>query len=162
MLSFDLVNFIFMIINVLILFLIAKKFLFGRVDEIIKKREEEIADSYKAADKATEEALASRKEYEDKVRSVEKEKAEIISDASKKAETESSRIIGKANEEADKIIKAANYEADSIRKAAEIVLDKDVERVVFDVAAHLAGTTMTEEANSELYDKFLKQASHNE
>ena len=103
MLSFDLVNFIFMIINVLILFLIVKKFLFGRVDEIIKKREEEIADSYKAADKATEEALASRKEYEDKVRSVEKDKAEIISDASKKAETESSRIIGKANEEADKI-----------------------------------------------------------
>ena len=41
MLSFDLVNFIFMIINVLILFLIAKKFLFGRVDEIIKKREED-------------------------------------------------------------------------------------------------------------------------
>ncbi len=162
MLSFDPVNFIFMIINVLIIFFIAKKFLFGRVDDIIKKREEEIADSYKAADKVTEEALTSRKEYEDKLQSVEKEKAEIISDAAKKADAESSRIIGRANEEADKIIKAANDDADNIRKAAEIVHDKEVERVVFDVAAHLAGTTMTEEANSELYDKFLKQASHNE
>ena len=132
MLSFDLVNFIFMIINVLILFFIAKKFLFGRVDDIIKKREEEIADSYKAADKATEEALTSKKEYEDKIQSAEKEKAEIISDAARKADTESSRIIGRANEEADKIIKAANDEADNIRKAAEIVHDfRDHEVLVF-------------------------------
>ena len=42
---------------------------------------------------------------------------------------------------------------------AEIDHDKQVEELVFDVASRLAGQAITEEANSELYDRFLSQAT---
>ena len=57
MLSFDPVNFVCMIINILILFFIAKKFLFGRVNDIIEKRDQEIKDSYATADRVTKEVF---------------------------------------------------------------------------------------------------------
>ncbi|MCR5746597.1 MAG: ATP synthase F0 subunit B [Lachnospiraceae bacterium] len=162
MLSFDPINFIFMVINVLILYFIAKKFLFGRVDAIIKKRQEEIDNSYKTADKITAEALTSKRDYETKLQEADKAKEELLEEAAQKAEAERTEIINKANADAKKILTVASQEAESIKKAADLAHDKEVERVVFDVASQLAGQTISEEANSDLYDKFLKQASNNE
>ena len=158
MLSFDLVNFICMVINVLILYFIAKKFLFGRVNGIIEKRREEINDSYATADKVTKEATADRKEHKYQLALFEKEKAGMWAEAQKKADEDSAAIISRAQEEADEIIKNAHAEAEHIRELAGIDHDKKVEEVVFDVAARLAGQAISEEANSDLYDKFLSQA----
>jgi ATP synthase F0 subunit b len=162
MLSFDLVNFIFMIINVLILFFLAKKFLFGRVDDIIKKREEEIDNTYVAADRVTDEALRSKKEYEAKLEATEKEMARLLDETSQKAKAESDAIIKKAEAEAADILKSATEEAGRLKSAAEVARDKEVERVVFDVAARLAGQNMSDQSNSELYDQFLSNVSRNE
>ena len=162
MLSFDPVNFIFMIINVLILFFLAKKFLFGRVDDVIKKREEDIQNAYIAADRVTDEALRSKKEYETKLAAAEKETGRMIDETSKKAKAESEAIIEKANAEAADILKNAAQEAEKLKSAAEMARDKEVERVVFDVAARLAGQNMTDQANSDLYEKFLSNVNQNE
>lgn len=159
MLSFDIVNFICMVINVLIIFFIAKKFLFGRVNDIIAKRQEEIHTSYAAADKVTKEATANNKEYKYQLALFEKEKSELWAAEQKKADEEKASIIEAAHAEAQGIIDEANAEADHIRSLADLDKDKKVEEVVFDVAARLAGQAISEEANSELYDKFLSQAT---
>ncbi|MBQ8956428.1 MAG: ATP synthase F0 subunit B [Lachnospiraceae bacterium] len=159
MLSFDLVNFICMIINILILFFIAKKFLFGRVNDIIARRQAEIRDSYATADKVTKEAQTSRREYQMQVAEFEKEKSQLMDKAIKEADDRKTSIIDKANSDAEDIVKTARDEASRIRSVAEIDHDKKVEELVFDVASRLAGQAITEEANSELYDKFLAQAT---
>ncbi|MBQ4481829.1 MAG: ATP synthase F0 subunit B [Lachnospiraceae bacterium] len=162
MLSFDLVNFICMVINILIIFLLTKKFLFGRVNDIIEKRREEISDSYAAADKVTKEAQQTKKDYEYNTALFEKEKSEMMADARKEADEKSTAIVEKANADAAEIIKNAHAEAAYIKSLAELDRDKQVEEVVFDVAARLAGQAITEEANSDLYDKFLSQATGRE
>ncbi len=162
MLSFDLVNFICMVINILIIFLLTKKFLFGRVNDIIAKRREEISDSYAAADKVTKEAQQTKKDYEYNTALFEKEKSEMMADARREADEKSTAIVEKANADAAEIIKNAHAEAAYIRNLAELDRDKQVEEVVFDVAARLAGQAITEEANSDLYDKFLSQATGRE
>ncbi|MCR5774319.1 MAG: ATP synthase F0 subunit B [Lachnospiraceae bacterium] len=159
MLSFDPVNFICMIINILILFFIAKKFLFGRVNEIIAKRDEEIKSAYATADKVTREAQADRREYQMQLAELEKEKGEILDKARQEADAEKGDIIGKANAETEEIIRKAREEASRIKSVAEIDHDKQVEELVFDVASRLAGQAISKEANSELYDKFLSQAT---
>lgn len=159
MLSFDPVNFICMIINILILYFIAKKFLFGRVDAVIKKRQEELDTAYNAADKVTKEAQDTKHEYQMQLAEFEKERSEKMDEAVKEAEAKSNAIIDDANAEAASILSNAKNEADRIRSMAEIDHDKQVEELVFDVAARLAGQAISEEANSELYDRFLSQAT---
>ncbi len=160
MLSFDLVNFICMIINILILFLIAKKFLFGRVNGIIEKRKEELDTAFNAADKVTQEAQSNRREYQLQLAEFEKERSDRMDEAIKEAEARKNAIIEEANAEAEGLIKDARNEAERIRSVAGIDHDKKVEELVFDVAARLAGQAISEEANSELYDKFLSQATN--
>ena len=94
MLSFDLVNFICMIINILILFFIAKKFLFGRVNAIIAKRQEEINLSYSTADKVTKEAKENRREYQMQIAELEKDKSDILDKAMKEASCRTGYIGG--------------------------------------------------------------------
>ena len=159
MLSFDLVNFVCMIINILILYFLAKKFLFGRVNSIIEKRDQEIKDSYATADKVTKEAQTSRREYQMQVAEFEKEKAQLMDRAVKEAEERKTSIIDKANLEAEGIVRTAKDEAVRIKNVAGLEHDKQVEELVFDVASRLAGQAITEEANSELYDRFLAQAT---
>ena len=159
MLSFDPVNFICMIINILILCLIAKKFLFGRVDAIIKKRQEEVDTLYSTADKVTKEAQDSRREYQMQLAEFEKERGEKMDKAVTEAEARKTSIIEDANSEAEDILNNARNEADRIRNIAELDHDRQVEELVFDVATRLAGQAITEEANSELYDRFLSQAT---
>lgn len=159
MLSFDPVNFICMIINILILYFLAKKFLFGRVDEIIKKRQEEIDTIYSTADRVTKEAQDSRREYQMQLAEFEKERSEKMDEAIKEAEARKTAIVERSNAEAEEILTEARSEASRIRSMAEIDRDKQVEELVFDVASRLAGQAITEEANSELYDKFLSQAT---
>ena len=159
MLSFDPVNFVCMIINILILFFLAKKFLFGRVNSIIEKRDQEIKDSYATADKVTKEAQTSRREYQMQVAEFDKEKAQLMDRAMKEAEERKTSIIDKANLEAEGIVRTAKDEAVRIKNVAGLEHDKQVEELVFDVASRLAGQAITEEANSELYDRFLAQAA---
>lgn len=151
-----------MVINIMIIFLLTKKFLFGRVNDIIEKRREEISDSYAAADKVTKEAQQTKKDYEYNTALFEKEKSEMMADARKEAGEKSTAIVEKANADAAEIIKNAHAEAAYIKSLAELDRDKQVEEVVFDVAARLAGQAITEEANSDLYDKFLSQATGRE
>ena len=159
MLSFDPVNFICMIINILILYFLAKKFLFGRVDDIIKKRQEEIDTIYSTDDRITKEAQDSRREYQMQLAEFEKERSEKMDEAIKEAEARKTAIVERSNAEAEEILTEARSEASRIRSMAEIDRDKQVEELVFDVASRLAGQAITEEANSELYDKFLSQAT---
>ena len=148
-----------MIINILILFFIAKKFLFGRVNDIIAKRQAEINESYVTADKVTREAQTNRREYQMQIAELEKEKSDILDKAMKEADERKTAIIDKSHADADEILSKAREEASHIKSVAEIDHDKKVEELVFDVAARLAGQTISEEANSELYDKFLSQAT---
>lgn len=159
MLSFDPVNFICMIINILILYFIAKKFLFGRVNDIIAKRQEELNTAYHAADKITQEAQSSRRELQMQLAEFEKERSDKMDEAIKEAEERKNTILEKANSEADSIVKGARNEAAHIKSMAGIDHDKQVEELVFDVAARLAGHALSEEANSEMYDRFLSQAT---
>ena len=56
MLSFDWFNFICMIINLLILYFLMKKYLFGRVNKILEERKKEIEGGFLEAEEKKKEA----------------------------------------------------------------------------------------------------------
>ena len=161
MLSISLINILFTVINILILLFFVKKFLFGKIDEIIKKRQEEVDEATVAADKATAEASAIKKEYEKKIELADEEKEQILSDIKKLGYEEYERIVMDARKTGDKIVKEARQNARTeAEKERELHAD-ELKDMVIDAAAKIAATKHSAEDDSLLYDKFINEARAN-
>ena len=161
MLSISLINILFTVINILILLFFVKKFLFGKIDEIIKKRQEEVDEATVAADKATAEASAIKKEYEKKIELADEEKEQILSDIKKLGYEEYERIVMDARKTGDKIVKEARQNARAeAEKERELHAD-ELKDMVIDAAAKIAATKHSAEDDSLLYDKFINEARAN-
>ena len=76
MLNISVVNIVCTILNLLILYFVFKKFLFARVDKVLMQRKEEVDEATRAADIATQKALDTKKEYEEKIARKERELGE--------------------------------------------------------------------------------------
>ena len=161
MLSISLINILFTVINILILLFFVKKFLFGKIDEIIKKRQEEVDEATVAAGKATAETSAIKKEYEKKIELADEEKEQILSDIKKLGYEEYERIVMDARKTGDKIVKEARQNAKAeAEKERELHAD-ELKDMVIDAAAKIAATKHSAEDDSLLYDKFINEARAN-
>jgi len=98
---------VLMIIAVFVLFLVASHFLFNPARDMLKKRQEKIKGELDDAKESMESADALKAEYEDKLKNVEKEAEDILTQARKKALENENRIIAEAKNEAAVIIKQA-------------------------------------------------------
>ena len=78
-------NLLFNAINIIILFLLLKHFLFKPVNQIIEKRREEAEQQFKEAKDLTDQAQKTKKQYEESLRSAEEEKSKIVAQARREA-----------------------------------------------------------------------------
>lgn len=124
-----------MIISVFVLFLIASYFLFNPVRNMMNKRTEKIKGELEDAAKNKEYAEALKQEYEIRLKKIDKEAEQILSDARKRALDNENTIIAKAKEEAAAIMERAKTEAElEKQKAAD-----DVKREMVVLASMMAG-----------------------
>lgn len=115
-------------INIFILFFVMSYFLFnpGCV-RYWKKEEKRIAGDLETAKTSREDALALKAEYEDKIKSIDKEAQEILDAARKKAKKQEADILAEAREEANRIVEPGKPEIElekkkRLRQRTEIVL----------------------------------------
>ena len=87
-----------MIVAVFVLFLIASYLLFNPVRDMMAKRQAKIKGELDDAAKDKEDAAALKAEYEEKLKNVDKEAEEILSDARKRALANDNRIVADALE----------------------------------------------------------------
>ena len=104
---------LFVLLNTLTIFFVARKFLFNPVMKIINDRQQEIDDLYTDADRNKEAAASLRAEYEEKLSEAKKTGEAIVRDAMAR---------GQAREE--EILRQANREADAIRQKALTLLER--------------------------------------
>ena len=158
MLNISFVNIACTIINLLILYFVFKKFLFGRVDEILKKRQEEADAVSETADKAIAQAQAAKKEYEKKISLADEEKETILSDIKKQGFDEYEKIVLDARKKSDQIIKEARHNAQEEAKRARQECAGEIRDMVIDAAAKIAASKHSTEEDAQLYDKFIDKA----
>ena len=158
MLNISLVNIVCTIINLLILYVVFKKFLFGRVDEILKKRQEEADEANAAADKAIEEARATKTEYERKISLADEEKETILADIKKQGFDEYEKIVLDARKRGEQIITQARHNAQEEAKKARQECASEIKDMVIDAASKIAGSKHSAEDDAQLYDKFIDKA----
>ena len=158
MLTTSIVNIACTIINLLILYFIAKKFLFQRIDNIFMQRKEEVDEATKAADKATQEAINTKTEYEKKIELADEEKEQILSDIKKQGYDEYERIINDAKKKGEQILIEAKHNAEVENERAKEVYAAQLTDMVIDAASKIAATKHSTQDDLELYDKFISEA----
>ena len=158
MLNISLVNIAFTIINLLILFFVFKKFLFERVDNILKQRQEEVENATMEAEIAIRDAKAKQREYERKLAIADEEKETILSDIKKQGFDEYEKIVLDARKKGDQIIKEARINAKEEAKRAREEYANELKDMVIDAASKIAGAKHTTEEDKELYDTFIDKA----
>ncbi|WP_029674400.1 ATP synthase F0 subunit B [Butyrivibrio sp. VCB2006] len=158
MLEFSAINIGCTIANLLILYAIFRIFLFKRVDKILLQRKEEVDEATKAADLATQQALSTKKEYEERIALADEEKEQILADIKKQGYDEYDRIVSDAKKKGEQIIVEAKHNAEVENERAKEVYAAQLTDMVIDAAAKIAATKHSSADDKELYDKFINEA----
>ena len=143
------------LLNLVILFLILKKFLFKPVKNVLKSRQDKIASSYTEAENARAEAEATRTELEKQLSEAHITADAILQDATVSAKRREEKIVDDATKEAEAIIRQAKNEAQLEKKKAE----DEIKAQIVDVSGALAEKLIERELNMDdhkrLIDSFI-------
>lgn len=142
-----------MIIAVFALFLIASYFLFNPVREMLAKRQAKIKNELDSAAKDKEDASELKKQYEEKLKNIDREAEEILGDARKRALENENKIVAEAKEEAARIIDRAKVEAElEKQKAAD-----DVKREMVVLASIMAGKVVKASIDTTVQESLVNE-----
>ncbi|MDC7293938.1 MULTISPECIES: ATP synthase F0 subunit B [unclassified Butyrivibrio] len=158
MLSVNLWNVLWTVINLLILYFLIKKFLFKRVDEVLEKRQLEIEEASKEADMMIEEAKKTKAEYLQRIELADEEKEQILADIKKQGYDEYERIVNDARRKGEQIVTEAKHNAEVENERVKEVYAAQLADMVVEAASKIAATKHSTENDRELYDKFISEA----
>lgn len=156
--SFIGVNFwtaLFVLLNTLAIFFVAKKFLFIPVMNMIKARQEEIDSMYLEAENAKDEALALEAEYKDKLSQAALTGERMVKEAVERGQRREEEILRQANLEADAVMaKAAADIAREKKKALNDAKD-EISDIAMAIAEKVVGRELNGADHSALVDGFI-------
>lgn len=145
------------LLNLLILFLIIKKFLFKPVKQVMAQRQQEIDDRYAAAEQAERQAEDSRVRWEETLSHADEQANTILQDATDHAKHRGDQMIAEAKERAESIVRVAQSEAELERKKAT----EGIKREIVEVSGALAEKMLEREINKNdhrvLIDSFIEE-----
>ncbi len=151
-------NLLFTVINLLILFILMKLFLFKPINKIIEKRQQEVDQQLTDADTQKAEATVLKEQYESSMQTLEKEKATQWADACKAATEEYDRIVADAHGQANEIITEAKAEAKNEKAKILRQAESDITDMLIAATSKVAAAHCGEESDRRLYDEFLTKA----
>ena len=158
MLKFDIVNFVCVVVNLLVLYVLMKKFVFGRVTRIIDARQALLEEKKASVAKAQEEADRLKKEYQKSLENANETSVQIVKEAKSRARAEYNKIMARAAADAEAMKAGAE-------KAIATEREKQMDELhvqIMDLAVEAAGRIMAEKSSPEtdkaLYDAFIKEA----
>lgn len=144
---------VLMVFAILFLFTLMSYLLFNPAKKMLKDRQDRIKNDIETAKKDREEATAIKAEYDAKIKGIEKEAEEILSEARQKALKNEAKIVDEAKEEAARIIKRANEEAMLEKKR---VMDEAKQEMVV-IASLMAGKVVAAQINTSIQDKLVEE-----
>lgn len=148
---------ILMAIAVFFLFLFMSKLLFNPVRKMLEDRRAKIAGDIEAAEGDKKEAAALKEDYEAKLKNIEKEAEQILSEARQKAQKNAARIEGEAREEAARIIARANEEAELSKKRVMDEVKQEMITVASMMAAKVVAANIDASVQETLVDETLRE-----
>ena len=154
----DALSIIETVINVLVLFLILRFFLFKPVNEVLEKRRQSIVEEKLKAEEAVKNAEDKVRKYESDMQDIEKAKADAVAESKKKAVLEYDRIVGDAEKKASEIISEAEAKASAEQRKKRQEAEKEIAELITKATGKIAASQSGSELDKNLYDEFIAKA----
>ena len=143
------------LLNLLLLFLVVKMFLFKPVEKMIAKRQENINDKFAEAENAKNAALSDMEKWNEKLKNADKEADLVMQNAIDSAKINGDKIISDAKEKADGIVKQAKEKAEAQKKNAEEFIKSQIVDISALVAEKMINREVKTEDHKNLIDEFI-------
>ncbi len=152
---------IFTWVNLLILVLLMKKFLFKPVLNMLEARDKEINEMYSKAEVAQKNAEALESEYNEKLSSAKEEASKIMKDAKHDATLRSEEIVGEAKKEASAILEKAQKEIVREKETAISEIKGDIANIAVNIAQKVISKDLNEKDHEKLVEEFIDSWGEN-
>lgn len=156
MLNFDL-SIIWTFVNIIILFLFLKKFLFKPVNEILERRRTMIQEALQDAESKKSLATKLKQDYEEELKAAGEQATAILKEARSKAEQEYNRIMQEAKEEAARVMAEADKAIELERVKAMDRAQSEIAGVALLAASKLINRNVDDDINKQFLGEFLKE-----
>ncbi len=142
-------------IGFLILLWLLKKFLFGRIQDIMGRRREEIVESYEKNERTSQELEELKKSYETMVANIEDEARQKMEQAIKEAQKLGQEILAKTRQEADEMRERAFYDINQEKKKALTEIRNEVINLSMQLTTKMIQKSMDQKTAEKLVDDFI-------
>ena len=158
MLNFSPWNLLFIVINLLVLLVLMKKFLYQPVLGVIQKRQELLNQQFAQAQNSQKEADALKKQYEASLADAKEESDRMIKEAKMQAGIEYDLILAPADEKSRQILDDAKKAGQWERERAVKEAGDQIAQLAIAAASKIVSQTCGEKQNYDIYEEFLKKA----
>ena len=146
---------LFILLNTLTIFFVAKKYLFGPVMQMITDRQKEIDDLYADADSAKADAEAMRDEYQLKLSDAQATSDRIVKEAMARGQAREEEILRKANADAAAIMDKASADIAQEKKKAINDAKNEISGLAMAIAGKVVERELNEADQAKLIDSFI-------
>ena len=148
---------LFILLNTLVIFFVAKKFLFGPVMKIITDRQQEIDNMYSQAGEAKDQAEKLQCEYEEKLAQAAATSEELVRQATARAQGREEEIIREANQRAEAILTKATADIAQEKKKAINEAKDEISVIALAIAGKVVGRELNADDQAKLVDSFIEE-----
>lgn len=148
---------LFILLNTLIVFFVAGKFLFHPVMNLIQERQKEIDTMYAQADSAKTQARAMQDEYQQKLTAAQETSERIVKEAVIRGQHREEEILRQARQEADAIRDKAASDIAQEKKKAINEAKNEISGLAMAIAGKVVGRSLNGSDQADLVDGFIEE-----
>ncbi len=152
------INLLYTVVNVLVLFLLLRKFLYKPVMNIIEQRQKQVDDTLAAAETSKTEAKTALAAAQDKLRNVDAEAAQRREAYEKQAEKEKEQLLADAQHQADAILAEGKAAAEAERQHKLREADAQTTALARAMCEKLLERNLTQQDDARMLDDLLQKA----
>lgn len=158
MLNISLSGMLWTVVNLLVLYVLMKKFLWKPVTDMIESRQKEIEGNLAAAETQRAEAEREKERYRDQLTRAGQEAAGLVAQAKARGEREYQSILAKAQEDANQVAQKTRAQLEAERTQLLRGARQEVASLALLAAAKVAGKELDADADRAILDDFLTEA----
>ena len=151
-------NLLFIVVNLLVLLALMKKFLYKPVLNIIAKRQELIDSQFAQAQASQEEVKQLKEEYEGCLADAKAQQGSILKEAKVQAGIEYDKILAEADEKANQMIEDAKKVSLDEKEKAIKDAESEIAKLAVAAASKIVSQASDEKKDYVIYEEFLKKA----
>ena len=151
-------NLLYTVVNILVLFLLLRKFLYKPVMNIIAQRQKQVDDALAAAETSKKEAATTLNTAQDKLRNVDAEAAARRTAYEQQAEKDKQQLLADAQQQADAILAEGKAAAEAERQHKLREADAQTTALAREMCEKLLARNLTQQDDARLLDDLLQKA----